>query len=289
MAKNKADDVLPLDDEPNVTETPSESKADKKARLKQEKEERKAAKRAEKREKKGLPPDNGEEGKGGLKRFLPVVLGLLVVGGISSVIAFNVANVRTNFVEPALRSVPIVGNLIGPEPAVNGDNLSNATTEELLARIEELNDQIESLTEENQSLVALRGVNQDEIERLQRIEAQHLENQRLRDAFDRMIAEEDPNAFAAFYESIRPENLEILGEEALVAAERQRLARHYFGMFREIEADDAAKILQNLFRTDNELVVAIMRELSPEQAGAILAAMDIRTAVMVSSFMNPAG
>ena len=240
-------------------------------------------KKGKKRKKSKKEKRSRDGRKRGIRRFVPLFVILALVIALIALVFLDVFGLRTNAIDPLLRSIPIVSNLLPPLVEENGENLEEATPERLRTIIDEMQREIDELTTHNEHLEALRAINIARIEILEEFEQQQLAFQAERAAFDRMIAESDPAAFAAFFESISPENMEILGPEAQLSAQRARDFRQFMAMVQSMDESDAADILEELVRTDMDLVVLVMTNVAPEFRGGILSAMSTQTATMVFS------
>ncbi len=276
MAVKNPKKEAPVDLIEHVAPNESQEQAqplDKKAQKLMEKQEKKARRQREK----------GRKGK-----LLPVLLALLLVGGIGAGLFFDVFGIRSRYVVPTIQKLPIVGNLVKTEaPASPDDPYANASVGELKNTINTLQQQVDALTTENQSMQDRVKLYTDELTRLQELEAQQVQFKDDKAKFDQMIAENNPAAYASFYEQISPENAETLYKEAVSTAQQSKDFKKYMNTIQAMDATQGAKVLGELARTDMNLVVLILNSLDSASSGGILAAMDPVMAASVVKQMAP--
>ena len=233
-----------------------------------------------------------EKKGGGTAKILTVViissfLGLLVA--IALILYFNLFNIRDRYVTGWVQNVPIVGTMIIPlEDEVPLAVDRGAPRNELIAEIERLELALRESNERfdllNDSIADLNS----EVNRLRLFEEERLVLNMEREEFDRRIAEGDPANFAEFFENMNPENAEALFAEIIATQQQDRELRRFINTFSAMEDVDAAAIAEEMLaRGEMRLVVRILSNLRPEQAGAILASMEPENAAAVASQMEP--
>ena len=129
---------------------------------------------------------------------------------------------------------------------------------EMAAEIEKLNKRLESANNDMAELKSRFDERGQEISRLTQIE---------RDYDDLLTKEEEREAAEA------------------EADTKKREAKKLYGAYNQIDAEDSARILQELMTTDAGLAVEIMKNLNPAVAAEILAAMDEKTAADITKRM----
>ncbi len=236
-----------------------------------------------KKEKKKKEKD--KKGKKGKKKWIFLIL-LLLIAAVAAIFVFNPLNIRDDYFYPALRSIPVVKNIIPAEESEK-DEYSGLTREQLVVQNKKLEAEKKALEEEKSALSDRADELDKELVRLREIEANQLEFKAEKEEFDRMIAENDPNAYMQFYESIDPENAETLYREAAGDSVTQKELKQYVQTFENMKKDAAAKVLEEMIGTDMELVVRILNNISSEQRGAILGAMEPENAAAAVKQMAP--
>nr|WP_317358333.1 hypothetical protein [uncultured Tyzzerella sp.] len=214
--------------------------------------------------------DDEEGGKGGCLKKL--IIFIIIIAIPIALISFNVGGVRDKYLRPMLEKIPIVKNLLPPVETEEGQ------TEQ---PIDENQQAINSLTAEIEEL-------NKEIARLKEFENAQLKFKAEKEQFDKMIALNDPKAYATFYETIAPENAEKLYKEAVNKQVVDKKFKDYVQTFENMKKDAATKILEELITTDMDLVITILQNLSSEKRSEILSTMDPKNAASCSKLLYPA-
>ena len=243
------------------------------------------ADKKDKRDKKKDKSKNSGKNKGSAAIWVVLGIVALLAGGIAVTWIYNPMGLRDTLTENVVRQIPIVNNLLSaPDPLEGYEAMSQ---EEL---IDEIN-YLQNIIDERDAQIA--GMNNrielylQDIARLQEFEDQHVRFREDKAVFDQMIAENDPQAFVRFYESISPENAADLYPEASATARYDAEMKKYIRDFQAIDEKRAAAILEELVLTDMNLVVLILDNLNSEQSGAILGEMEPENASAVSRIRAP--
>jgi flagellar motility protein MotE (MotC chaperone) len=288
-AKSKKKSKKPNNDEEfyEDDEIEEESKSTKKSK-KPKKETKEAKEKKEPKEKKSKKENKalenvGEPKKG--KKLKRIIL-FLFLASIIAIFGFNVFGIRDRIVFGMLGNIPIVQNFI-PEQNLVPDQIASLSNDELIAQVNLLQVQVNSLEAELAMAENLAEMNDTELIRLREIEAGQLEFRENQERFDEMIALGDPNAFMAFYESINPESASGLYQVAALTVQEEEEIRRYVSKFRSMDESSAADILQVLMTTDMDLVVLILQNIGSAQSGAILSEMPPEDAAIITRMLAP--
>lgn len=256
----------------------------------EEKQEQKQ-KKQKKQNKVDIDDGTGKKKKKGgrLKVIILLIFFVLIMGIAVAILFFNAFNIREKYLRSTIDKIPIVKNIIPSGEAVETSAQEDTMSiQQAQARIADLENQlstkdttIDSLTKDNDSLRL-------ENNRLKEIESQQIQFRADKEEFDRMIAENDPTAYSAFYESISPENAERLYQSTKATSEQRKELKNYTNAFEEIEAEAGAGIIEEMVGTDMNLAALILENISSEQRANILAAMDATLAASVVKYMAPA-
>lgn len=236
-------------------------------------------------------PEKKKEKKKGKKKgkgkivFLIVLL--LLFGAGVAIFGFNVGNIRDEYVYPLLRDIPVIGEWIPQEENAEQDEYSDLTKEQLIVQNKKLIAEKKTLEEDKKTLTNKISDNSKEIARLKEIEANQLKFQNEKAEFDRKIAENDIKAFKDYYESVYPENADKIYKEIVTQEAADKKLKQYVQPFESMKKDAAAKVLEEMIGTDMEQVVRILNNISSEQRGAILGAMEPANAAAVVKQMAP--
>lgn len=218
------------------------------------------------------------------KKFFGFLIFSVILGCIISILFFNVLNIREKYLRPVLEKIPIVKNLL---PKSEEDNFENMPKSELVSSLktislenEDFKNEIEELNKKIQELNI-------EINRLRQFEQMQLNFKTDKEEFDRIIAFNDTNAYANFYESIYPENAEKIYKEIVVQNQNDKKFKAYAQTFESMKKDAAAKVLEELIITDIDLVIKILNSLSTEKRAEILSNMQPENSAICIKLMSP--
>ncbi len=218
--------------------------------------------------------------------IIPIIIGVIAVTFLVAVIGFNAFDLRNKYLGGLLSNIPIVNNLVEIDETSSSPN-AKLSSNELQAKIAQLETQLKQSEEDNKELRDKNILYLDELTRLQGIEAQQEDFKNQKAEFDRLIAENDPNAFAKFYKDMNPENAELLYKEAVVSVQQSKDFKKYVSTVEAMNAQEAATMLEQLIKTDMKLVVSVLSSINNEQSGAILASMEAKNAASVYKQMAP--
>ena len=210
----------------------------------------------------------------------------IVLAALVSVLAFNLFNLRDLYIYPFLAQIPFIGGFIPPTSDMP-ENFGAMSREEMIARINSLEEQLYNAKREVLAVEETVDANRSEINRLKVFEEQQLDFKREKADFDRRIAMSDPQAFKDYYESIYPENAEVLYPYAEKEASRISEIKKYLNDITQMDETSAANVLQQMIGTDMDLVVSIIQNLESRNAGSILSEMDTLSAASVIKMMAP--
>ena len=214
--------------------------------------------------------DEPKKKKGGC--LLKLLIFLIIIAIPIALISFNVGNIRDKYLRPGLEKIPIVKNLLPPLEE------EQQQEEEV---VDEKQQTIDSLTKEIEEL-------NKEVTRLKEFEQAQLQFKAEKEEFDKMIALNDPKAYASFYESIAPENAEELYKQAINQEVTDKRFKDYIQTFETMKKDAVATILEELMVTDMDLVITILENLTSDKRSEILSAMDPKNAASCSKLLAPA-
>ncbi|MDR1532558.1 MAG: hypothetical protein LBS62_10350 [Clostridiales bacterium] len=232
------------------------------------------------------PKKRKEPKKGGAPWLGLLVAGALIIGLAAGAFALNIFGVRDRYLAPLVRGIPILNNIIRL-PETETDPLAGLTREELAARVAALETQLEDAKAQVDHMTSQNEINVNDLARLQQYEQQQQQYQQDKEAFDRMIAENNPDAYRQFYESIAPQNAETLYREAVGSAQADRQLKNYIDTYSSMDAAKAADIFENLIATDMQLIVQILNGMDKDHRGEILAEMDAANAASVTKQLAP--
>jgi len=238
----------------------------------------------------GVDRDINDSGRRRRRRLpiIPILLLLIVVGAIVAVFVFDVFNIRDEFIIEPLRSIPLIGDFIPGEPLVeNGVENGQAAEPAVDPEIAALISQIEGLQTQLNTAQALNTQYEETVQVLQgyqNVITEYRENRRL---FDEMIAMQDPNAFANFFEEVEPDTAARLFSQIRQQQQVDRDFRRYAATYAEMDTGEVADVFGILLMTDANLVVEILESFNPPQRAEIFNEMEAEDVAILTILMAP--
>lgn len=222
-----------------------------------------------------------------MKKIIKILIPLLIIGASVAILGFNAGGIRDTYLRPVLEKVPIVSNLLPPieEVELSEEEMEILRQEQLALEAEEA-----ALSKEQETIALLQAEIQDlnaEISRLSEFEAVQETYKIQKASFDEMIANEDPQAYKSFYESVSPDNAEELYKQVVQTANKSAEFTEYIKTFENMKTSPATAIIEELVTTDMDLVIEILEALTSDKRGDILAAMNATTAASVTKLLSP--
>lgn len=283
-------------------EPPVDKKAEKK-RLKDERGKIKAEQKAQKKEAKQRAKEISEqeakltedEEAGGVSVFLvTVVIVIIWVAILCLLIKLDVGGFGSGVLAPVLKDVPVINKILPVDATVttdDGESYGGYTSlREAVDYIKELELQLEDAqaasSVDSEELEELRA----EIERLQTFEDAQVEFERIKTEFyeEVIYAENGPGAeeYQKYYESMDPTTAEYLYKQVVQQVEADKEIQDYAQAYAEMKPKQAASIFEAM-TDDLDLAAKILDQMSAEDRGNILGAMDAETAARLTRIMDP--
>ncbi|MCL2171924.1 MAG: hypothetical protein FWB71_07170 [Defluviitaleaceae bacterium] len=216
-------------------------------------------------------------------RVVALIVALVIIGAFVAAMVFDVFGFREDIMFPALRNVPLVQTWI-PEGYV--DYYYEPT--DYVAMYYYLQERIERLERQNthiaNELAASNARNEDntrEITRLRTIEQQQLTHNANVEAHERMLAENDPQAFAHFFETINPEHAAEIYADILGINHRTTTWRNHVSMWQAFTPSNAARYIQLNFNIDFDRIIDILYSLDERSRTRIIQALDDEYAAII--------
>lgn len=235
-----------------------------------------------------------KEGKEGNK-FLTILIALLIViiwlVVFGMLIKMDVGGFGSGVLQPILKDVPVI-NLILPDESeaqvAEDNNYGYSSLEEAVAKIKELETQIDEMTKAESDKTDNTAELQAEIDRLKVFE----DNQK---AFEQQVADFDKNVVFAdaapsideykkYYEAIDPANAAEIYRQVVEQLQYSDAIKEKADIYRVMDPKAAAKILQTM-TADVQSVAQILLSMKPKESAAILAEMDSVVAAKITKKM----
>ena len=285
-------DERDLVEESNAAEAGS-GEQDRKAK----KREKKA--RKEKKNAKGnaAGPDDDEEEKGSSKIVLALVTILIIaiwLGIIAILIKSDVGGFGSSVLYPLLKDVPYINKIL-PEP-----ESSTEQTESTEYQYGSLSEAIERIKELEQELDAANSTDKKDKKKIKDLKKQIKDLSKYKEdqaAFEKekekyyeevVFSDQAPDIqqYKAYYESIDPENAEVLYKQVVEQITYDSQVEDYAKTYSNMKPQEAATIFDTM--TDNlGLVADILMNMGTQQRADILGKMDATTAAKLTEIMEP--
>ena len=266
-----------------------------KSEKERKKEEKARRKREKKRGKEGVEGEEEEE-KIGSKLVLFFVTLLIIaiwLGIIAILIKSDVGGFGSSVLYPMLKDVPYVNKIL-PEPDadyVEQESQSPyGSLDEALERIKELEQQLDTALGQNADDQKTIDELQLQIDELMVYKEEEAAFEKEKEKFyeEVVFSDEAPDIseYRAYYESIDPENAEVLYKQVIEQITYDESVQGYVKTYSQMQPKDAAKIFDQM--TDNlGLVADILSNMGTKTRADILAAMDVETAARLTEIMEP--
>ena len=285
-------DERDLVEESNAAEAGS-GEQDRKAK----KREKKA--RKEKKNAKGnaAGPDDDEEEKGSSKIVLALVTILIIaiwLGIIAILIKSDVGGFGSSVLYPLLKDVPYINKIL-PEP-----ESSTEQTESTEYQYGSLSEAINRIKELEQELDAANSADKKDKKKIKDLKKQIKDLSKYKEdqaAFEKekekyyeevVFSDQAPDIqqYKAYYESIDPENAEVLYKQVVEQITYDSQVEDYAKTYSNMKPQEAATIFDTM--TDNlGLVADILMNMGTQQRADILGKMDATTAAKLTEIMEP--
>lgn len=283
-------------------EPPIDKKAEKK-RLKDERNKIKSDRKAQKKEAKQRAKEIAEqeakltedEEAGGVSVFLvTVVIVVIWVAILCLLIKLDVGGFGSGVLAPVLKDVPVINKVLPADTTVttdDGESYGGYTSlREAVDYIKELELQLEDAqaasTVDSEELAELRA----EIDRLQTFEDAQVEFERIKTEFyeEVVYTEKGPGAeeYQKYYQTIDPTTAEYLYKQVVQQVEVDKEIQDYAQAYAEMKPKQAASIFEAM-TDDLDLAAKILDQMSAEDRGNILGAMDAEIAARLTRIMDP--
>lgn len=280
---------------PDASAAEKKRLADEKKKLKEEqkKQKKEAKKRAKEIEAQEAELSADDESGGFFTVIATIGIILVWVSILCVVIKLDVGGFGSKVLTPLLEDVPVV-NLILP----NSQNSGNISTEnggytnlnDATEQIKNLELQLQQAQTDNLKLQEDVANLKAENARLQEFEDKQVEFQRIKNEFyeEVVYAENGPGAeaYQKYYESMDPTTAEYLYKQVIAQLQEDKSVQDYASAYSSMKPKKAAAIFEQM--TDNlNLAARILKTMSAENRGDILAEMDPAIAAKLTKIMDP--
>lgn len=281
---------------PDASAAEKKRLADEKKKLKEEqkKQKKEARKRAKEIEAQEAELSADDESGGFFTVIATIGIILVWVAILCVVIKLDVGGFGSKVLTPLLKDVPVV-NLILPNSSGNNGNISTdnggyTNLNDATEQIKNLELQLQQAQTDNLKLQEDVANLKAENARLQEFEDKQVEFQRIKNEFyeEVVYAENGPGAeaYQKYYESMDPTTAEYLYKQVIAQLQEDKSVQDYAAAYSSMKPKKAAAIFEQM--TDNlNLAARILKTMSAENRGNILAEMDPTIAAKLTKIMDP--
>lgn len=225
--------------------------------------------------------------------FATIVIIAIWLGILALLIRLDVGGFGSTVLYPMLKDVPYINKIL-PEvkPEGNGEDADYPyqTLEEAIARIKELEGELETALQTDKDSSAKIEDLQSQVRKLRKYRDNEAEFETLRQQFyeEVVFGEDAPDIseYQKFYEAINPDNAEVLYKEVVEQTEYDSEVDDYVKTYSSMKPKEAAAIFDTM--TDNlSLVRRILEKMSSTNRANILAAMNQDTAAKLTEMLEP--
>lgn len=286
-----ADERNLVDEEDTVKENSAQNRREKKKREKKEKKEKKNAKGN------ASEPEEDEDEKGGGRLILVLTTILIIaiwMGIIGILIKTDVGGFGSTVLYPLLKDVPYVNKIL-PQPEETVEQ-----TEDTEYQYGSLSEAINRIKELEKELDEASSTNKNDKKKIKDLKAQIKDLSKYKEdeaAFEKekekyyeevVFSDQAPDIqqYKTYYESIDPENAEVLYKQVVEQITYDSQVEDYAKTYSNMKPQEAASIFDTM--TDNlGLVADILMNMGTQQRADILGKMDATTAAKLTEIMEP--
>ena len=226
-----------------------------------------------------------------LLAFVTLLIILIWLGIIVVLIKFDVGGFGSTVLRPMIKDVPYL-NMILPE---NNDVMEDTeyqyeTIDDAVDRIKELeallDAQLATNAEDADTIASL----QSQVSELQIYKQEQAAFETLKEKFyeELVFSDQAPDIeeYKTYYESIDPENAEVLYKQTIEQLAYDAQIEDYVKTYSTMKAKEAAAIFDTM-TNDFELVADILRNMSTKARADILGKMDPENAAKITAILEP--
>ena len=282
-------------------QAPIDANAEKK-KLKEERKQFKNERKAQKKEAKQRARELDEQQAhldgddvGGVSVFLvTVVIVIIWVAILCLLIKLDVGGFGSGVLAPILKDVPVVNKILPADNTMTVDDEESyggyTSLREAVDYIKELELQLEEAQSassvDSEELAELRAEN----ERLRTFEDAQVEFERIKTEFyeEVVYAENGPGVeeYQKYYQTMDPTTAEYLYKQVIQQVQADKEIQDYAQAYSEMKPKQAAAIFEEM-TDDLDLAAKILYQMSAEDRGNVLGAMDAETAARLTRIMEP--
>lgn len=219
------------------------------------------------------------------KKYLFLILFVAMIVLLIVAIRFDIGKITSKYIGPKIKNVPIVKNIL--PKAAKDEPYANYSKDQLINLVDGGELQLEALNtdlkEKERTIMELER----QIENLEVFEKEHLKFREEKRSFDEQLASLETDEFIKFYEQMYPEHANEIYIDIVKKQQMNKEQKKYAAIIAEMDAASAAKVLENLFQTDMDIILSILSNMDMESTASILQEMDSKIASTVVKQLAP--
>ena len=267
---------------------------DKKAAKKAEKARKKAEKKAAKNMETDLENTEEEEG-GSSKLAVPLVTLVIIIvwlAILALLIKWDVGGFGSTVMRPLLKDIPYVNRILpdSEDDLSTEEDYPYKNMDEAVAYIKELEQELAQAQQGSSENSAYIADLEAQSQKLKEYEANEAAFEEEKEKFYNEVVFSDQaldiEQYKEYYESIDPENAEVLYKQVVEQITYDSQVEDYAKTYSNMKPQEAASIFDTM--TDNlGLVADILMNMGTQQRADILGKMDATTAAKLTEIMEP--
>ena len=230
----------------------------------------------------------------GNKIAMIVMTVAIILIWIALFIAFvksDVGGFGSTVLRPLIKDVPYI-NMILPKPDVIEDNTGYQfeSIDDAVDRIKELEEQLNASLGNTSDYETKIKELETQIESLQKYKEEQASFEEIKEKFYEEVvfgnSAIDLDSYKEYYESIDPENAEVLYKQVVEQLEYDSTVKDYAKTYSTMKAKEAAAIFDTM-KDDFDLVADILQNMSTKTRADILGKMEPENAAKLTAIMEP--
>lgn len=223
--------------------------------------------------------------------FVTLLIILVWLGIIVLLIKFDVGGFGSTILRPLIKDVPYI-NMILPasEESEEGTAYYFETVEDAVVRIKELEQMLDESYTNNTASADQVAKLEAQVKELQKYKEERDYFEEIKEKFYEEVvfspSAPDIEAYRTYYESIDPENAEVLYKQVVEQLEYDAMVEDYAKTYSTMKAKEAAAIFDTM-TDDFELVADILQNMSTSSRADILGKMEPENAAKITAIMEP--
>ncbi|MBR2045931.1 MAG: hypothetical protein IJ958_07345 [Agathobacter sp.] len=240
-----------------------------------------------------IEDEDGEETLGSkiVLALVTVLIILIWLGIVVVLIKFDVGGFGSTVLRPMIKDVPYLNMILPDSDEIMEDTqYQYETIDDAVDRIKELEallDQQYAINAENSNTISNLTAQLAELEiyKLEQVAFEEIKEKFYEEVVFSDLAP-DIEEYKTYYESIDPENAEVLYKQVIEQIQYDAEIEEYVKTYSSMKAKEAAAIFDTM-TDDFDLVADILRNMSTQSRADILGKMDPENAAKITAILEP--